>query len=77
MDETTIWSILIQILECLNYLYKSRIIHRNLKSSNILLTKKVIVKIGDLNISIIVKKYLAITQSGTTYYTALEVLENE
>ena len=55
-DETTIWSILIQTLEGLNYLHKSRIIHRDLKSANIFLTKKGIVKIGDLNVSIIAKK---------------------
>ena len=76
-DETTIWSILIQILEGLNYLHKSRIIHRDLKSANIFLTKKGIVKIGDLNVSIIAKKNLAVTQTGTPYYAAPEVWEKE
>ena len=76
-DETTIWSILIQILEGLNYLHKSRIIHRDLKSANIFLTKKGIVKIGDLNVSIIAKKNLAVTQTGTPYYAAPEVWEHE
>ena len=56
-DENTICSILIQILEGLNYLHKYRIIHRDLKSANIFLTKKGIVKILDLNVSIIAKKY--------------------
>ena len=55
-DENTIWNILIQILEGINYLHKSKIIHRDLKSANIFLTKKGIVKIGDLNVSIIAKK---------------------
>ena len=76
-DENTIWSILIQILEGLNYLHKSRIIHRDLKSANIFLTKKGIVKIGDLNVSIIAKKNLAVTQTGTPYYAAPEVWEHE
>jgi len=76
-DETTIWSILIQILEGLNYLHKSRIIHRDLKSANIFLTKKGIIKIGDLNVSIIAKKNLAVTQTGTPYYAAPEVWEKE
>ena len=76
-DENTIWSILIQILEGLNYLHKSRIIHRDLKSANIFLTKKGIIKIGDLNVSIIAKKNLAVTQTGTPYYAAPEVWENE
>ena len=76
-DESSIWSILIQILEGLNYLHKSRIIHRDLKSANIFLTKKGIVKIGDLNVSIIAKKNLAVTQTGTPYYAAPEVWEHE
>ena len=76
-EENTIWSILIQILEGLNYLHKSKVIHRDLKSANIFLTKKGIVKIGDLNVSIIAKKNLAVTQTGTPYYAAPEVWENE
>ena len=76
-EENTIWSILIQILEGLNYLHKSRVIHRDLKSANIFLTKKGIVKIGDLNVSIIAKKDLAVTQTGTPYYAAPEVWDNE
>ena len=76
-EENTIWSILIQILEGLNYLHKSQVIHRDLKSANIFLTKKGIVKIGDLNVSIIAKKNLAVTQTGTPYYAAPEVWENE
>jgi NIMA (never in mitosis gene a)-related kinase len=65
-DENTIWSILIQILEGLNYLHKSRIIHRDLKSANIFLTKKGIVKIGDLNVSIIAKKKFGRNADGNT-----------
>ena len=76
-EENTIWSILIQILEGLNYLHKSTVIHRDLKSANIFLTKKGIVKIGDLNVSIIAKKQLAVTQTGTPYYAAPEVWDNE
>ena len=76
-EENTIWSILIQILEGLNYLHKSSVIHRDLKSANIFLTKKGEVKIGDLNVSIIAKKDLAVTQTGTPYYAAPEVWDNE
>ena len=72
-DEQTIWSTLIQILEGLKYLHKSDIIHRDLKSANIFLTKKGIVKIGDLNVSKIIGKSMAITQTGTPYYASPEI----
>ena len=72
-DEKTIWSTLIQILEGLKYLHKSDIIHRDLKSANIFLTKKGIVKIGDLNVSKIIGKSMAITQTGTPYYASPEI----
>ena len=72
-DECTIWATLIQILEGLKYLHKSDIIHRDLKSANIFLTKKGIVKIGDLNVSKIIGKNMAITQTGTPYYASPEI----
>ena len=67
-EESKIWSTLIQILEGLKYLHKSDIIHRDLKSANIFLTKKGVVKIGDLNV-----KNMAITQTGTPYYASPEI----
>ena len=72
-EESKIWSTLIQILEGLKYLHKSDIIHRDLKSANIFLTKKGIVKIGDLNVSKIIGKNMAITQTGTPYYASPEI----
>ena len=72
-DEQTIWSTLIQILEGLKYLHKSDIIHRDLKSANIFLNKKGAVKIGDLNVSKIIGKSMAITQTGTPYYASPEI----
>ena len=72
-EEHIIWSTLIQILEGLKYLHNSDIIHRDLKSANIFLTKTGIVKIGDLNVSKIIGKNMAITQTGTPYYASPEV----
>ena len=72
-EESTIWATLIQILEGLKYLHKSNIIHRDLKSANIFLTKKGIIKIGDLNVSKIIGKNMAITQTGTPYYASPEI----
>ena len=72
-EESKIWSTLIQILEGLKYLHKSDIIHRDLKSANIFLTKKGGVKIGDLNVIKIIGKSMAITQTGTPYYGSPEI----
>ena len=72
-EESTIWSVLIQTLEGLKYLHKNNIIHRDLKSANIFLTKNGLVKIGDLNVSTIAKKGVANTQTGTPYYASPEI----
>ena len=71
--ENIIWKYLIQILEGLNYLHEHNIIHRDLKSANIFLTKQGNVKIGDLNVSKIAKIGMAYTQTGTPYYASPEI----
>ena len=72
-EEVTIWNVLIQTLEGLKYLHENNIIHRDLKSANIFLTKSGLVKIGDLNVSTIAKKGVANTQTGTPYYASPEI----
>ena len=72
-EESTIWNVLIQTLEGLKYLHKNNIIHRDLKSANIFLTKNGLIKIGDLNVSTIAKKGVANTQTGTPYYASPEI----
>ena len=77
-EEKTIWSTLIQILEGLNYLHKSCIIHRDLKSANIFLTKDGAVKIGDLNVSKILNKMVTTyTQTGTPYFASPEIWNDQ
>ena len=73
-EENVIWKTLIQILEGLKYLHKNCIIHRDLKSANIFLTKKGIIKIGDLNVSKIIKSIgMASTQTGTPFFASPEI----
>lgn len=47
--------------------------HRDMKSANIFLFKDMQAKLGDLNVSKIVKKGLSYTQTGTPYYASPEV----
>ena len=46
MEEDIIWNVLTQILNALNYANKKGIIHKNLKSKNIYLTKFRLAKIS-------------------------------
>ena len=73
-DEIIIWSYAIQIIEGLKSLHDKKIMHRDLKSANIFLFKeKNICKIGDMNVSIILKEKLSKTQTGTPYYASPEI----
>jgi len=76
-DENTIWNWLIQLLEGLEYLNSKKIMHRDLKSANLMLTKKGILKIGDLNVSKVAKVGMAVTQIGTPYYAAPEIWKDQ
>ena len=65
-----------QIVNGVQYLYKNKIAHRDIKPENIMLTKDMIVKIGDFGLS----KYFKSsdvrfkTNCGSPCYSAQEVL---
>lgn len=77
IPESEIWSILIQILRGLMGLHSKDIVHRDIKSANIFLYSDGIAKIGDLNVSKIVKGGLFFTQTGTPYYASPEVWRDQ
>lgn len=54
-------------------LHDKKILHRDLKCANIFINKEGTYKLGDLNISKILKTDFAKTQTGTPYYTSPEV----
>ena len=73
-DEQLIWSYSIQMIEGLKALHDKKIMHRDLKSANIFLVKnKKQCKIGDMNVSKVIKEKVLMTQTGTPYYASPEV----
>lgn len=65
------------VLEGLSYLYQRKIIHRDVKPSNILLTKEGEVKLCDFGVSGELVNSLAGTFTGTSYYMAPERIQGQ
>ena len=61
----------------LNYLHENKIIHCDIKPSNILLFGNKIIKIGDFGVSKYFKTTKHKTIVGTPYYIAPEVINSE
>jgi len=75
MPEQEVWRLFAQICQGLEALHRMNICHRDIKCANIFLSKGQI-KIGDLNISKVVKSGLLSTQVGTPCYTSPEIWDN-
>jgi NIMA (never in mitosis gene a)-related kinase len=77
ISEKDLWDLLIKLARALKVLHETNIMHRDLKSANIFLGKEGKVKLGDLNVSKVVKDSLVHTQTGTPYYASPEVWRDE
>jgi NIMA (never in mitosis gene a)-related kinase 1/4/5 len=51
--------------------------HRDLKSANVFMFSNGQVKLGDLNVSKVLKSGLSYTQTGTPYYASPEVWKDQ
>ncbi|XP_072040814.1 serine/threonine-protein kinase Nek1-like isoform X2 [Amphiura filiformis] len=69
----------VQICLALKHVHDRKILHRDLKSQNIFLTKKGIIKLGDFGIARVLNSTseLARTCIGTPYYLSPEICENK
>jgi NIMA (never in mitosis gene a)-related kinase len=78
MTEDKIWKFFIQICLGLAYIHGKKILHRDLKTLNIFLTKDDKVKIGDLGVAKILNQTnFANTFVGTPYYLSPEICEEK
>lgn len=71
--EKEIWKAMAHIAKGLKSLHEKKILHRDLKGANIFITADGQYKIGDLNVSKVIKYDFAKTQTGTPYYASPEV----
>lgn len=80
IQEAVVMHYFVQVLQALQYIHTERILHRDLKTSNLFLMKsKRVVKLGDFGISRVLEGSIeaAITVVGTPYYMSPEVCENK
>ena len=61
----------------LKSLHYKKILHRDLKCANVFVTSDRKFKLGDLNVSKVLKKDYACTQTGTPYYASPEVWKDQ
>ena len=73
LTEKRVWQLFTQVLRGLKVLYDQKILHRDIKSQNVFLTKSGYAKLGDLNVSKVLKYGMLHTQAGTPYYASPEV----
>jgi len=70
---------LLQICMALKYLHDNHILHRDLKTANIFLTTKNVVKLGDFGISTVLQNTMACAKTvcGTPYYFSPELCQSK
>ena len=78
LNEDFVWKLFIQMCIGLYHIHSKKIIHRDIKTLNIFLTKDLDAKIGDLGVAKVLQdKILANTFIGTPYYISPEMCKNK
>lgn len=78
LPEEKIWNIFIQLCIGLHYLHSRKILHRDLKTQNILISKNDTIKIADFGVAkALSHTTFAKTFVGTPYYLSPEICEEK
>nr|XP_022297775.1 serine/threonine-protein kinase Nek4-like isoform X2 [Crassostrea virginica] len=79
LEERQVVEWFVQIAMALQYMHERNILHRDLKTQNIFLTKSKIIKVGDLGIARVLESSsdMATTLIGTPYYMSPELFSNK
>lgn len=79
LPEARIWKFIIEMCLGLQYLHANRILHRDIKTINMFLTKDDHIKIGDLGVAKLLNQTanMAHTIVGTPYYLSPELCEEK
>jgi NIMA (never in mitosis gene a)-related kinase 1/4/5 len=71
-SEKEIWSAASHLLSALHDLHRLGVVHRDLKPANVFVSGGVF-KVGDFNVSKVLREEMAVTQTGTPYYASPEI----
>jgi NIMA (never in mitosis gene a)-related kinase len=78
LPEDKIWRYFIQICLGLLHIHAKKIVHRDIKSMNMFMTKDDKIKIGDLGVAkVLMQTQFAKTFVGTPYYLSPEICEEK
>ena len=75
MDERDILIMFRQVVSAIKYMHDHNILHRDLKTANVFLTKDKVIKVGEFGISkVMTTRAQAQTVLGTPYYLSPEMV---
>ncbi|KAA6388434.1 MAG: putative protein kinase domain protein [Streblomastix strix] len=78
-DENFVWDVIAQLVMSVGFLHSQRVVHRDMKPSNVFLTQDLEVRLGDFGIAKVLDAGLSFAKSmkGTVRYIPPELLQEE